>query len=369
MRILIDTQAFSLQTHGGISRFYTELFLFIKKKVKVSFPLYYSENEHLKAYGIENFRASFFLKYKILPKRYSVEILKKKNRWRTVELLSSGKIDLFIPTYYDPYFLNYLNNTPYVLTVYDMIHEIFPEYYTYDEITVPNKRLLIEKASKIIAISQNTKNDILRFYPSIPESKIEVVYLSQSIPKLKKIKSDFKYFNEKYVLYVGNRLGYKNFIWLINNISSWLLSKNIKLLCVGAEFTKDETNLIENLGAKNYIFQCKSLDEDLFNFYKNALAFIFPSAYEGFGIPVLEAMSCGCPVVLPKLSSFPEVASEAGVYFDLDNPETLIYALNELSNNDTFRQSIIMKGYINEQKFSWKKTADECLKIYYSVIK
>ncbi len=358
-----------MQRYGGISRYYTELYVRLKKKCKVYFPIYYSENFHLSNYKIENFRSSFFLKYNLLKKRFSKRILIKKNTWKTLELLKKGKIDVFVPTYYDTYFLDHLNGVPYVLTVYDMIHELFPQYFSVDKYTIPNKQLLIQNASKIIAISENTKNDILRFYPYIPASRIEVVYLSHSIPKIESIKNDFKFVNKKYVLFVGNRLRYKNFTWLVTNIYKWLIRENIELICVGEAFTLEEINLFENFKLVNHVTQFEAEDNELMYFYKHALAFIFPSAYEGFGIPVLEAMYCGCPVVLPRSSSFPEVASEAGVYFDLDNSVSLIEALNKIVYNIDFRNEIIRKGYVNEKKFSWDKTSLECLNIYRSVVR
>jgi glycosyltransferase involved in cell wall biosynthesis len=369
MRILIDSQAFMMQRYGGISRFYTELYLDLKKRSRVYFPDYYSENIHLRNYKIENFRSYIFLKYNLFQKRFSKGILIKKNKWKTIELLKNGKIDVFVPTYYDTYFLDHLNGVPYVLTVYDMIHELFPQYFSVDKVTIPNKELLIKNAAKIIAISENTKKDILRFYPSIDSSKIDVVYLSHSISNSKYNSLDFKVDHKKYVLFVGNRLRYKNFIWFITSIANWLIDEEIKLICLGESFSLDELDLIKNLNLTNCVFQFEAKDSELFSFYKNALAFVFPSAYEGFGIPVLEAMSCGCPVVLPRASSFPEVASDAGVYFELDNPTSLIQALNDIIYNNEFREEIIRKGFINENKFSWKKTSMDCLKIYQSVIK
>src|SRR5690606_18233537 len=137
--------------------------------------------------------------------------------------------DLFIPTYYDIKFLEYLGDKPFVLTVYDMIHELFPDYLGHDIETVSNKKLLIEKAAKIISISESTKKDILAIYPHIPASKIEVVYLSYT---LKENIDNSLTLPKKYILFVGNRGLYKNFVFFFEPIASFLKqSADLYLVC------------------------------------------------------------------------------------------------------------------------------------------
>ena len=99
------------------------------------------------------------------------------------------------------------------------------------------------------------------------------------------------------------------------------------------------------------------------------MAFVFPSKYEGFGIPVLEAMRCGCPVLLPSVSSLPEVAGNGGVYFSLDEPLGLILLLEKLISDPKYRVQVVDNGFKQERKFSWNKTAEACLKIYTDAIK
>lgn len=371
MKILLDPQIFE-QRFGGISRYYTEIYRYFKnqKGIIIQCPMIFSENLHLQNYGLQPKFIKPFLNNFLTKKYLSKPYLYKKNKQLCSKTLSRRNHFLFIPTYYDTYFLNNLNATPFVLTVYDMIHELYPEYFMNDIITVHRKKILIEKATKIIAISENTKHDILKFNPQIDPEKITVIYLNHSIENNDEVKHSNNFMNgRKYILFVGNRYGYKNFTWFLEVISRWLLEKNIHLLCLGGNvFNQEEISLIQTFGIDKQVLQYNFKDKEIAHFYKNAIAFIFPSLYEGFGIPILEAMFCECPVLLPKVSSFPEVAGDAGIYFDLDKPSTLTFALDKLLTNDVYRRNIIFKGKKQSELFSWPQTMEQILKVYKEVV-
>lgn len=373
MQILLDPQIFNVQKFGGISRLYSEILLDLKsrKDVKLYCPLHYTDNYHILNYKLSKNR--LLKRINIKPIRSIKKRLLKKNYATTLDILKSGNIDVFIPSYYNPYFLEFLNDTPFVLTIYDMIHELYPHYLDEtEELVIHNKKILLERAEVIIAISNNTKSDILKFYPFIPEEKIKVVYLSQSISKdsLDQIKIQ-KVIGEKfsYVLFVGNRGLYKNFEWFIQSASDWLSENNVNLLCLGGgAFNLYEEQLIEDLKLKERVVQYTFQDDELFGFYNQALAFVFPSQYEGFGIPVLESMFSGCPVILPKVSSFPEVAGEAGIYIDLSEKISLTEALDKVLFDNDYRKAKIDLGYLQAEKFSWNNTVSECLDIYKTIV-
>lgn len=372
MKIQFDPQIFS-QKHGGISRKFTELIHFSKTQThhKIIFPLLYSENEYLKQYKIfpkilpfvyDNLNAK-----KILPdfKNNFYVLNKRLNNY----LLTKNKPDLFIPTYYNPYFLNSIGKTPFVLTVHDMIHELFPQYFPFEKNTISNKKLLMDNAKKIVAVSNNTKIDILKIYPYIPENKIEVVHLSHSVELNASAELDKRLKNRKYILFVGNRDSYKNFNWFINTASEWFIKNNIQLICIGGKpFNDEEQKIIDNCNLNELAFQYSFNDSELYSFYSNAISFVFPSEYEGFGIPVVESMASGCPVLLSNASSFPEVAKNAGVFFDLNQPDSLIDALQNITFNQEFRSAILSQIAAHIKTFSWQKTADAFLKIYESAI-
>ncbi|MFT3795767.1 glycosyltransferase family 4 protein [Flavobacterium sp.] len=372
MKIVLDPQTYNEQKFGGISRYHTEVFLELQKnpQVQIECPIVYSDNWHLKEAGLfQNLRNKIFNPNfwpKFVNKKIS-KTYKKANIKASLQKLKKQDFDLFIPTYYSPYFLEALGNKPYVLTVYDMIHEVLPQYFTRDKHTVPNKKRLMEKADKIIAISESTKNDIVKIYPHISADKIEVVYLSYSIKH-----DDSVHLNlpKKYILFVGNRSDYKNFAFFLKSIAPTLLSDNdLHLVCAGGNpFTANEQKMIADLGVGKKLIQRNFEDHELASYYSDAKCFVFPSEYEGFGIPVLEAMACGCPVVLANHSSFPEVAGEAGVYFELNNEIDLRSKINLLLNDEALRQDYIAKGLVQAQKFSWKKTAQESFEIFKTVV-
>lgn len=367
MKIVLDPQTFNLQKFGGISRYHTEMMLEWQKMpgVSVECPIVYSDNLHLKEAGLfRSFRNALLnpgLWPKFINKKVS-KIYKKKNIAASVKALQKQDFDVFIPTYYEPYFLEFIGSKPFVLTVYDMIHEILPQYFTRDKHTVGNKKLLMEKAAKIIAISESTKNDILKIYPHIPADKIEVVYLSYSIKHDDSVRLMLP---EKYVLFVGNRSDYKNFVFFLKSIAPTLQSeKDFYLVCAGGNgFNSKEQKMIADLGVSEKLIQKNFEDNELASYYSGAKCFVFPSEYEGFGIPVLEAMACGCPTVLAHHSSFPEVAGDAGVYFELNNEIDLRSKIVNLLQDEPLRQQYIDKGLAQAQKFSWQKTARESLEI------
>lgn len=375
MKILIDPQVFNFQTYGGISRYYTEILSRIKlnsKDVLIN-PIYNTRNIY--------FNESYLVDFRHLLYRASYRVLKsvgvslrnyydKKNISNTKKILRDGAFDVFVATYYNPYFLEHIGNKPYVLTVYDMIHELYPEYFKDDAFNVViNKEIVLKRASKIIAVSKNTKKDILRFYPEIDETKIEVIYHGQSIKK-----TDFNQpeinLPERYILYIGSRATYKNFDFFIKSITPTLINDtSINVLFGGAgSFSKEEELDFEMLGIRNQTFQYDFQEKELGMLYKSALCFVFPSKYEGFGIPVLESMYSGCPVVLTNYSSFPEVAGDAGVYFEKDNEIDLREKIELLINSPLEREKYIDLGYQRIKLFDWDTAAKKCSKLYKSVL-
>ncbi len=373
MKVLLDPQIFNDQKFGGISRYFAEVLIELKNdpKVEVDFPIVYTNNFHLKeVYNIEGDGKSGFYKMlsgiSFLKKKYTKK-LHRYNIKRTEKHLKNQNFDVFVPTYYGTYFLKDIGKKSFVLTVYDMIHEVLPQYFTKDKFTVKNKLELMEKATKIIAISESTKNDILKIYPHIDGSKIDVVYLSDSIDPLKSANVDLP---KKYILFVGNRADYKNFDFFLKSVAPILKADpELYLVCAGGNgFTSKEVQHIESLKVGKQLIQQNFGDSELATYYKNALLFVFPSEYEGFGIPVLESMSCGCPVVLARHSSFPEVAGDAGVYFELGNENYLREKVQSLISNPELRKEFSEKGLAQAKKFSWKKTARECLEVYKSAI-
>ena len=366
MKIVLDPQIFNSQRYGGISRYYTEVFSRLSTNNDILFPAYHVQNIYFNESNLVTPRQKTYLFYiKVLTKirLRRIEKTSKKNFAIFKNTVLKQQFDLFVPTYYDSYFLDYIGSKPFVLTVYDMIHELFPEFFINDKMVVPNKKYLMEIATRIIAVSENTKKDIIKIYPHIDSSKIDVVYHGCSI-EINKVKSEI--LPEKYILFVGTRAIYKNFIFLVQSITTLLKNdKDLHLICAGGgDFNSVEKELILELGLESQISQKYFNEDELGYFYNRAICFVFPSMYEGFGIPVLESMTCGCPVVLGKHSSFPEVAGDAGVYFDINSAHDLKDKISSIVQNESLRNEFSLKGLEQAKKFSWEKAASECLAVY-----
>lgn len=163
---------------------------------------------------------------------------------------------------------------------------------------------------------------------------------------------------EKYVLFVGSRYKYKNFVRFVQSFAQ-IARKNPKLylICTGAPFDTSELQLIESLNLSQRALSFYANDAELATLYHQAQAFIFPSLYEGFGIPILEAYACQCPVILSNASCFPEIAGDAAAFFDPTDEKEMTSSIEEVLNNPILRNELIEKGQKRLQLYSWDKTA------------
>lgn len=366
MKVLYDHQIFSDQVYGGVSRYFYEMMNYFLKDKEVNFelPILFSNN-----YYIEN---ASFSKHKTFLKKIDFKgkdkLLNVFNCKKNIWSLKKQDFDIFHPTYYNPYFLDYIGGKPFVLTIFDMIHEIYPEMFYPTDKTSGRKRLLAEKAAKIIAISENTKNDIIKYF-KIDHKKIEVVYLGNSL-KIQECSKIEMQLPDVYLLYVGDRRSYKNFETFIKSVAKLLIKdSSLNIVCAGGKkFGIKETRIFEELGISNKIYYYSISNDDLLVYlYKNAIAFVYPSLYEGFGIPILEAFSCGCPVALSDVSSFPEIAGDAGIYFNPKDSVSIREAVKNILDNDNLKNELKNKGYEQLKKFSWEKTAEKTKDIYKNI--
>lgn len=366
MKILYDHQIFVMQRCGGISRYFFELMNYFDKKNEVDFTLSltFSNNSYLDGAVYSNHR-TFFERKEFKGK---TRLLLYINRIQSKKAILKQGFDILHPTYYDPYFLNLIGNKPFVLTIYDMIHEIYPQLFPKWDKTSEWKKAVIQKAAKICALSENTKRDIVKLF-NADEGKIEVIHLSSSIKKKEHFGNLDIELPENYILFVGARVEYKNFRFFVRAIAD-LLKENERLNVVcagGGEFSNAEIQLFGELGVRNRIFQYPVDDDILACLYKNARVFVFPSLYEGFGMPILESFSSGCPVALSQASSFPEVAGDAGLYFDPKDGASIKRAVEKAISDEDTREKFVAKGYERIKKFSWMKTAEETLAVYKSI--
>lgn len=367
MKVLFDHQCFTNQEYGGISRYFVSLINEFEKlnDIESNLALKYSNNYYisrLSRFGIK----PFFKDKNFRGKKLTSHLI---NLPHSNSLISKGEFDIFHPTYYNPYFLKTLVSRPFVLTVYDMTHELFPDIIHWIDKTVEQKKFLVNKAKKVIAISENTKNDLLKILRT-DETKIEVIHLASSLsPENSENKSDMN-LPDKYILYVGSRNYYKNFDNLLSAFKQLSQTDDqLNLICAGGgRFSDAEKNKFNEYNLNSKVLYRPADDNSLAVLYSNALLFVFPSKYEGFGIPILEAMNCGCPMAVSNCSSLPEVAGASAVYFDPNDPSDIYRAIDKIIYNETTRNELISIGKIKKNDFSWQKTAAKTKKVYESIL-
>jgi glycosyltransferase involved in cell wall biosynthesis len=277
------------------------------------------------------------------------------------EELRSGRYEVFHPTYYGDYFLADLKATPMVVTIHDMVHEIFPEHFSLGDSVRDFKSIQLKRANKIIAVSSATKRDLVDFYGTDPD-RIQVVYHATSLP-CGQLNAGTPW--ERYALYTGNRSGYKNFYFFLQVFAEFLRQDSqLGLVCTGPPLSASELALLERLGIGGKVEHRFADDALMTALYSHAEFFVFPSLYEGFGIPVLEAFSCGCPALLSATPALREIGSDAANYFDPKSPSGLRAALQKLIASRSLREELSQRGLVRSRDFSWAKTAEQTGAVY-----
>ncbi len=255
-----------------------------------------------------------------------------------------------------------------VVTVYDMIYELFPEQFRDARYWIAAKRAAVDRADHVICISENTRQDLVRLY-GVDPARTSVVHLGHSLTveaNSAKVQSSGC---RPSLLYVGHRGGRKNFKTLLQAYGSSPILREFELIAFGGDpLLPDERKEIRRLGITDRVRFESGSDRELAECYQAATAFIYPSLYEGFGLPPLEAMSHGCPVVCSNAGSIPEVVGDAGVYFDPDNPEELRTALERVATTETLQADLRTRGYARIAEFSWDKCAAETAQIYREIM-
>jgi glycosyltransferase involved in cell wall biosynthesis len=259
-------------------------------------------------------------------------------------------------------------NVRMVVTAYDMIQELFPHIYPGYSAITSLKKASFERADKIIAISECTKNDLMRLF-GVEESKVTVIHLGNPLEHVIPCESA-PGVGLPYILYVGERKGYKNFEGLARAYarSSLLKANFVLVLFGGGSLTPPEVRKLEEMGIAHLVRHAGGADALLAWYYRNARAFVWPSLYEGFGIPLLEAMGSRCPVVCSNAGPMPEVAANAGIYFDPENIEEIQQVLEKVLFDDTLLKEKVKIGIERAAEFSWKKAARETVDVYRSTV-
>ena len=314
--------------------------------------------------------------HSFLPKEtefFSYEVINGPFLWSQVflpfHLYFKTKIDIyFAPAHYIPRYCP----VPIVLTIHDLAFFKYPdEFRKKDLYQLENwTKYSIEKASSILAVSKTTKKDIQQYY-HIPEKDIQVIYngfeKEERDTDDKKTLEKFDINSKKYILFIGTLQPRKNIPTLIKAFKEFnQIYPDFKLVIGGKKgwLYEDIFNEVETQNIKNkVIFPGYVSNDEENHLYKNAFCFVLPSFYEGFGIPILEAMSFNCPVICSSSSSLPEVGGDACLYFDAKDEKDLLEKLLTLKEEPDLYKELINEGKKRIKEFSWKKSAEETLNI------
>ena len=367
MNIIYDHQIFIDQPYGGPSRYFFELINEISKTERLKISSYFHINNYLQDLDGEietgfNLNKIFYNKAPYTIRKYlTTGLINKINHYHLKNIIKKFKPHLIHRTNFE----DYQTNLPVVLTVYDLIHEKYSKYYGKDSNFRPKKKA-IERADEIICISKNTLNDLSNYY-DLKNKKTSVIYLGCKLNQKQSKNQKITSLKKAYLLYVGKRNTYKNFT---NFIKAYSISKNLKkdfkIVCFGGgAFTSEEIKTFNKLNINlNDILYLSGDDELLSYLYQNATALIYPSKYEGFGLPILEAMSFNCPVVCSNVSSIPEVAGDAVEYFNPENIDDIEQKISSTVFSDNKLKNLIRLGNERVKLFSWSECAKKTLNIY-----
>lgn len=377
MKIAYDSQIFCAQTYGGVSRYFCEIASRIAKEpgvqVSITAPMHINAYlAHVPPGIVSGFRAPKTDHFQTnCGENYPRLALRGLGLLMGDWMLHAMKPDIVHETYFFPYRLG-ARRARRVLTIYDMIHEKFASNFPHAGKIARYKALAAERADQVICISESTRRDAIEILGLHPD-KTSVIYLGFDIMNADGGNAVDLVLptNKPFLFYVGKRGGYKNFLGLLEAYAtSPQLRTGYGLVCFGGGvFNMDELNAIHKLGLdSSQVMQLGGSDQLLGSLYERASAFIFPSLYEGFGIPPLEAMSHDCPVVCSNTSSIPEVVGDAGEYFDPADTEGTRAAIERVITSDSHRKLLIAKGRARLKYFSWDRCAAETLDSYMKLV-
>ena len=369
MKVVYDLEAYSFSPHGGVARIFDEILPRLEERPGFDAVLRRNGPLARRAPGGDRSKMS---PIPALPPGYH------RHRWlgslysRMEQLYWRLEgADIFHPTFYP--IQDGPRGAPVLVNVYDLNHELIPQADDMPDhgAFLLRKKRWLQRAERILCISEATRSDLLRCYDVQP-GRVRVVHLAGNpsfhlLPRneaLKAASSLLTGVDRPFLLYVGSRQRYKNFHRLLQAYGSWSRRNEVALVVVGGRPSVEDAKLLDLCGnPPNVHYVGHATDGQLNALYNVAEFFVYPSAGEGFGIPLLEAMSAGCPLCLSDLPVFHEVAGAAADYFDAAQPDSA-HAAFERSLQRRAAPDFARNPPKPAQDFSWDRAADEVWKIY-----
>jgi glycosyltransferase involved in cell wall biosynthesis len=366
MKIGIDCRMYS-PAFTGIGRYVLEL---TENLQKID-----HENEYVLFFNDPEFRHYKPKSERIKKVLVNAQHYSLAEQIRFPRILKKEKLDLMHFTHFNaPIFYN----RPFVTTIHDLTLTLFPG----QKMTSPFHRLAyhavikhaVKKARKVIAVSKNTKNDLKKFL-GVKKDKVEVIYEGVN-PEFKETKGHrIEIVRKKYglikpfLLYTGVFRSHKNLVNLIKAFNilkkSYKLDSNLVITGREDKHYPEIKNTIDELKLRDDVVLPGLVpEEDLISLYSAAEVYVFPSLYEGFGLPPLEAMKCGTPVACSHASCMPEICGNAAAYFDPEDISDMAKQIHKVYTDPHLQKQLIKNGHQQVNKYSWEKMAQETLKLY-----
>lgn len=357
----MDEQIFVVQEFGGISRLFSELAEQFAQSPQMDVTLEPLSTSVINHYLLDDpvlvdqlgvreagGHKSALMKYLLRPAR-------------------RGRVDLVHNTFYLPRGFRDYPGAPRVMTVHDMIPEIFPETRRrLDKLTL--KHHYFTRADHIICVSEATRRDLERIYG---ETTTDITVVHHGVDEVfRPVKQRVSSAPPEYILFVGHRGAYKDAGTLIKAYAQLIKHEAAPplLFVGGGAFTREELTTFRELGLSDRVQQLSLSESEMPAAYANARMLVFPSRYEGFGLPALEGMACGTPVLLADASALPEVGGDAAVYFPPGDADSLALLMRSVNESEELRQSLVDRGAERALRWTWSRSAEATARVYEQTI-
>lgn len=356
-KVLFSHDIFSLQRYGGVSRLVVQLHMSL---IAAGVESRVFGGLHVNRY-LDDVRAVMGRRVARPAQPAFRHMVRLLNVVAEEQVLRSWKPAAYHVTYYSRRRPRY--RVPVVITVYDMIHELFPEQFPPQDATSAHKRWWVDVASLVFVPSEQTRSDLVRLWPSCAD---KVVVLRPGVMPVESEPDEMSNGYGDYLLFVGDRRSpYKNFSRFLAAVARSEHGRQCQLVCFGGgEFSDDERCALAALGLLEQTYAVSGPDAVLASLYRHAKALVYPSVYEGFGFPLLEAMSLGCPVVCSAAGPMPEVVGTTALFFDPQDVDSMATSIDRILHDSELAASLRGAGPVRVQAFDWRLAGREARSYY-----